>query len=137
MGYVSDPFTHFPVPGVAAYLAVVTTAVIVGCFRGWRIGLLMDQHGLTVRNYFRSYRFGWPEVKCFADGSAHCGESGWVWALSIMLHDGRAVTAGGTMASGRGCIPPGLAAIRQAAERYAIPGGLTGKAEGPDGSLLP
>src|SRR5271156_1099815 len=62
-----DRVKHDPVPAVAAYLILATIAVIVGCFRGWRMGLLIDQHGVTVRNYFRSYRFGWSEVKCFTD----------------------------------------------------------------------
>ncbi len=73
---------HIPVPGIATYLALVTTATVAGCFRGWRMGLVMDQHGATIRNYFRSYRFGWPKVNCLTDGSAYGGAGGWQWALS-------------------------------------------------------
>jgi hypothetical protein len=119
---------HLPVPGMATYLALVTIATVVGCFRSWRMGLVMDQHGATIRNYFRTFRFVWPEVNCQADGSAYAGADGWKWALSLMLHDGRAVTATGTMASGPRRMPEVLAVIGQAAERYAVPAELTGNA---------
>ena len=119
---------HLPVPGIATYLAIVTIATVVGCFRSWRMGLVMDQHGATIRNYFRTFRFGWPEVNCLADGSAYAGADGWKWALSLRLHDGRAVTATGTMASGPRRMPEVLAVIGQAAERYAVPAELTGNA---------
>ena len=119
---------HLPVPGMATYLAFVTIATVVGCFRSWRMGLVMDQHGATIRNYFRTSRFGWREVNCLADGSAYAGADGWKWALSLMLHDGRAVTATGTMASGPRRVPEVLAVIGQAAERYAVPAELTGNA---------
>jgi hypothetical protein len=119
---------HLPVPGMATYLALVTIATFVGCFRSWRMGLVMDQHGATIRNYFRTFRFGWPEVNCLADGSAYAGADGWKWALSLMLHNGRAVTATGTMTSGPRRMPEVLAVIGQAAERYAVPAELTGNA---------
>ncbi len=45
-----------------------------------------------------------------------------------MLHDGRTITATGTMASGPRRIPKMLTVIRQGAERYAIPAELTGEA---------
>jgi hypothetical protein len=119
---------HLAVPGIATYLALVTIATVVGCFRGWRMGLVMDQRGATIRNYFRTYRFGWREVNCLADGSAYAGADGWKWALSLMLHDGRTVTATGTMASGTRRVPKMLTVIRQGAEPYAIPAELTGEA---------
>jgi hypothetical protein len=111
-------------------------ATVVGCFRGWRTGLVMDQHGATVRNYFRTYRFGWPEVNRLADGSAYGGAGGWQWALSLMLHDGRTVTATGTMASKPRRIPELLTVIRPGAERYAIPAELTGEAVQQGSRLL-
>lgn len=119
---------HLPVPGIAAYLALVTIATVVGCFRGWRMGLVMDQHGATIRNYFWTYRLGWPEVDCLADGSCYAGADGWKWALSLMLHDGRTVTAIGTRTSGPRRMPEVLTVIGQGAERYAIPAELTGNA---------
>lgn len=76
----------------------------------------------------RERRFGWPEVNSLADGSAYAGAGGWQWALSLMLHDGRTITATGTMASGSHRIPEMLTVIRQGAERYAIPAELTGEA---------
>jgi len=119
---------HLPVPGIATYLALVTIATVAGCFRSWRMGVMMDQHDVTIRNYFRTYRFGWPEVDCLADGSAYAGADGWKWALSLMLRDGRTITATGTMASGTRRIPQMLTVIRQDAECYAIPAELTGEA---------
>jgi len=131
----SDKFPHqvkhVPKPGAAAYLALVTIAVIVGCFRGWRMGLSMDQRGATVRNYFRSYQIGWPEVSRLADGSAYAGADGWKWALNVMLRDGRTVTANGTMASRPQRAAEVVAIIKQGADRYAIPAELTGNATRP------
>jgi uncharacterized protein DUF2510/putative regulator of septum formation len=83
-----------------------------------------------VRNYFRTYRIGWPEVRCLADGSVHGGQAGRLWALGIVLRDGRVVTASGTANGKRDARPETLTAIRQAAERYAVPAELTGTATG-------
>jgi len=51
-----------------------------------------------------------------------------VWALGVVLRDGRVVTASGTSRGQRDARPETLAAIRQAAERHAIPAELTGTA---------
>jgi hypothetical protein len=67
-------------------------------------------------------------VACFADGSVKRGEAGRVWALDVVLHDGRVVTASGTSSGKRDARPETLTAIRQAAERRAIPAKLTGTA---------
>lgn len=120
---------HAPRPAVVTYLVIVTVALIWGCLRGWRIGLHIDDNGVTIRNFFRTHRFAWPEVSHFADGSAFGGESKSWWALSVVLRDGSVVIARGTTRSG----PPNpktLAAIGQAAERYQIPAVLTGAALG-------
>jgi hypothetical protein len=111
-----------------AYLVIGAAASIWGCFRGWRIRLRLGDDGVTVRNFPRTYRISWHEVSCFADGSVTRGEAGRVWALDVVLRDGRAVTASGTTAGKRDARPETLAAIRQAAERYAIPAKLTGTA---------
>jgi hypothetical protein len=111
-----------------AYLVVAAALSIWGCSRGWRIGLRLGDDGVTVRNFLRTYRIGWPEVRCFADGSVSRGESGRVWALSIVLRDGRVVTASATSGGKRDARPETLAVIWQAAERYAIPAELTGTA---------
>jgi hypothetical protein len=111
-----------------AYLVIAGAASIWGCSRGWRMGLRLGDDGVTVRNYRHTYRISWPEVLCFADGSVNGGEAGRLWALDIVLRDGRVVTASGTSAGKRDARPERLAAIRQAAERYAIPAELTGTA---------
>jgi hypothetical protein len=48
--------THLPETAVALDLAFVAVALIWGCSRSWRMGLYMDHKGVTVRNYFRTYR---------------------------------------------------------------------------------
>jgi len=90
----------------------------------------IDGNGVTVRNYFRSYRIRWPEVNCLADGAAMgaslAGQSGGMqewWALSILRHDGRAVTATGTIGPSG---PANLTVIKQAAQHYGIAADLTG-----------
>jgi Protein of unknown function (DUF2510) len=111
-----------------ACLVIAGAALIWGCSRAWRIGLRLGAGGVTVRNYLRTYRISWPEVACFADGSVKRGEAGRVWALDVVLHDGRVVTASGTSSGKRDARPETLTAIRQAAERRAIPAKLTGTA---------
>jgi hypothetical protein len=111
-----------------ACLVIGTVASIWGCSRGWRIRLRLGDGGVTVRNFPRTYRISWHEVVCFADGSVTRGEAGRVWALDVVLRDGRVVTASGTSGGKRDARPETLAAIRQAAERYAIPAKLTGTA---------
>ncbi len=120
------------VPAVAAFLAgiaVVIWGCIWGCARGWRMGVRLDDHGVTVRNFLRIHRFGWAEVRRFEDGLIHetRGEGGsfYFWALKVVLHDGRVVTAKGT-ARKKGARPQTLAAITQAAARYSVPAALTG-----------
>lgn len=119
---------HVPVPGVAAYLALVVAASIWGCSRGWRMELRIDDAVVTVRNYFRIYRISWPEVSHFADGAAPMpGKEGETsWALSIVLHSGQAVTASATI--GGWPRPETLTAIRRAADDHGIPAELTGVA---------
>jgi len=115
-----------------AYLVIAAAVSIWGCSRAWRIGLRLGEDGATVRNYFRTYRIGWPEVRCFADGSVNGGQAGRLWALGLVLRDGRVVTASGTANGKRDARPETLTAIRQAAERYAVPAELTGTATSGD-----
>jgi hypothetical protein len=92
------------------------------------MGVRFDERGITIRNFFRIYRFGWGEVRRFRDGLfQQSGEGGTIyfWVLTIQLHDGRDVTAKGT-ARKNGPRSQTLAAIRQAAERHSIPAALTG-----------
>jgi DivIVA domain-containing protein len=115
----------------AAFLAGIAVAIwgcVWGCARGWRMGVRLDDHGVTVRNFLRVYRFSWAEVRRFADGLIHeTGQNGssYFWALNVVLRDGRAVTAKGT-ARKKGARPQTLAAISQAAARHSVPAALTG-----------
>jgi hypothetical protein len=113
---------HVPGTAFTAVLAVVIVAVIWGWARAWRMGLHLHSQGATVRNYFRTYRFGWAEVTSFVDGSAIKKD---YWALSLLAADGRAATASGT-ASLFKARPETLTAIRQAAECHGIGARLTG-----------
>jgi Bacterial PH domain len=94
--------------------------------------LRFDDQGVTVRNVFRTYRIGWAEVRRFTDGSVGGGTpeggGGGQWALRVVLHNGRTVTAKATKAW---TVAPSktLVAIGQAAERYDIPADLTGTIE--------
>ncbi len=116
---------HAPRPAVVTYLVLLGAVLIWGCVRGWRIGMHVDQDGVMVRNFFRTYRFSIAEVSCFTDGSALGGESQRWWALRVVLRDGRDVIARGTTRSGRPS-PKTLTAIAAAAERHQIPANLTG-----------
>jgi DivIVA domain-containing protein len=116
---------HAPRPAVVTYLVILAAVLIWGCVRGWRIGLRVDHDGVTVRNFFRIYRFSLADVSCFTDGSAFGGESRHWWALCVVLRDGRTVTARGTTRSGTPS-PKTLTAIGEAADRCGIQATLTG-----------
>jgi len=139
----SSKFPHLvPLPGVVAFLTLVAAAAIWGCARGWRMGVRIHGDGVTVRNYVRTYRVSWPEVSRFADGARFIpaeGELQALWALSIVLHDGRTITASGTawapptkaMLAGlrdahEARLQEMLAVFRDAAEAHGIPAELTG-----------
>jgi hypothetical protein len=99
------------VPAAVAYLAAAASVSIWGCWRGWRMGLRLDGDGVTVRNFFHSYQFGWPEVSRFADGSVNGGNNGRLWALSVVLNDGRVIPASGTSRGKRDARPQTLTEI--------------------------
>ena len=123
------PGQHIPV--AAAMLAAIAVALwgcVWGCARGWRMGVRLDDDGVTIRNFLGAYRFSWAEVRRFADGLIHeTGEGGssYFWALQVETHDGRVVTAKGT-ARKKGARPETLAAISRAATRHSVPAALTG-----------
>jgi hypothetical protein len=96
--------------------------------RGWRTWtrLRLDDDGITIRNFFRAYRIGWHEVRWFEDGSVPGRRAHHWWALRIVLHDGRMITADGTSSWKTAARPETLTAIKQAAERHAVPAELTG-----------
>jgi hypothetical protein len=118
---------HAPVAAVVAYLAVVAAASVWLLARGWRLGVRFDERGLTVRKFLKTYRFGWPEVSHFADGSTLAGEGQAGWALAVVLRDERVITTRLAGLAGAGS-PKRLAAVRQAADRYQVPAELTGQA---------
>jgi hypothetical protein len=93
---------------------------------GWREWLCLDDDGLTVRNFLQTCRIGWHEVRRFEDGSESGRRGRHWWALRIVLHDGRVIIADGTSSLKAAARPETLSAIRQAAERHAVPAELTG-----------
>jgi hypothetical protein len=119
---------HGHILATGACLVIAAALLVWGCARAWRIALRLGEGGVTVRNFYRTYRISWSKVSCFADGSVTRGEHGRVWALDVVLRDGRVVTASGTVGGKRDARPETLAAIGRAAERYVIPAELTGTA---------
>jgi len=103
----------------------VAVAVLAGLWRAWRMALYVDDRGVTVRNFFRSRRFTWPEVSMFDDGSAVGSGSERYWALRVVPREGTPVTAAATM---RGLTPREElpSAIEQAAQRHGIPAKIDG-----------
>ena len=81
-------------PSLAVYLAVVASVAALLVYRGWRTGVRLDGDGLTIRCFFWTRRLGWHHVSRFADGrTAGLGEgTGRVWALDVVLRDGRVLT---------------------------------------------
>jgi hypothetical protein len=55
-GGLSPPGRHIP----AILILVAGAAVLIAswCY-WWRMGVLFDEEGVTVRNLFRRHRFGW------------------------------------------------------------------------------
>jgi hypothetical protein len=108
-------WARLPIRAVAVYLVVVTAALIWGCSRSWRMTLQINDHGVTVGNFFRTRRIDWQKVSGFGSDPDMEGIS----TLNVMLHDGRTITATATM--NKNASPAILAAIRQEAERHGIP----------------
>jgi hypothetical protein len=123
----ASKFPHLvPLPGAAAYIVLVAAATIWGCARGRRMEVRIADRGVTVRNYFRTYRIDWSEVSRFADGAGLIPAEGKApWALAIVLHDGQKINASCT-AWDTGPSQKMLTAIRDAAEAHGIPAVLTG-----------
>lgn len=119
---------HAATPVVITYVGAVAAAFIAGCVRISRMGVQFGGHGITVRNFLRTRTVGWHEVSHLTDGSAQGGEAGDVWALNVVLRDGRVVTAVGAKAIGKVARPEMLEAIRQAGDRHGIPVKATGVA---------
>lgn len=92
----------------------------------------IDERGVTVRAFFyRSYRFSWPEITRFADGTVLVNRGLSVprepmWVLLVVLRDGRAIQAKPTVGWLGDDHLKMVMAIKQAAARYGIPAELTG-----------
>ncbi len=113
---------HPPVAGAVAYLILLAAALIWASYRLWWLGVRFDHHGVTVCNLLRTSRAAWAEVNSFTDGTTN-GRS---WALTVMLRDGRGVTA--TATGSRPGSPELLITARQAAQSHGVPAALTGVA---------
>jgi DivIVA domain-containing protein len=113
---------------LAVYLAVVASVSALLLYRGWRTGVRFGGDGLTIRYFFGTRRLGWHEVSRFADGcTGGLGEgAGQVWALDVVLHDGRVVTVKATARDTRSAASKVLTEVLQAAECYGIQAPLTG-----------
>ena len=87
---------------------------------------------MTVRAFFyRSYRFGWPEISHLADGTVHADRGLGVrreplWVLLVVLRDGRVIQAKPTVGWLSAEHTTMVLAIRHAAARYGVPAELTG-----------
>jgi DivIVA domain-containing protein len=109
-------------PSLAIYLVVVASVSAGLVYRGWRTGVRFDSRGLTICSFFGTRRIGWDEVSRFADGrTAGMGEgAGKVWALDVVLRDGRVVTVKATARDSSSAASKVLTEVLQAAECYGI-----------------
>src|SRR5215472_1456102 len=103
-------------PLTAAAATVLTLALTVACVRALRSGLRMDGDGVTVRNFWRTYKISWPEVSHLGDGSVYMGDAGHIWALGVVLRDGRVRSVSTAVGLSRAEVEE----IRQAAARYPV-----------------
>lgn len=115
-------------PSLAVYLVVVASVSAGLVYRGWRTGVRFDSRGLTICSFFGTRRIGWDEVSRFADGrTAGMGEgAGKVWALDVVLRDGRVVTVKATARDSSSAASKVLTEVLQAAECYGIQAPLIG-----------
>lgn len=129
---------NWQAPDLAAYLVAVASVAASLIYRGWHTGVRFDTHGLTIRSFFRTRRIGWQQVSHFANGRTYVmSESGYLWALDVVRHDGRAVTVKATARPDcRSAAPKVLTAVLQAAECYGIPAALTEPAPSPEADRI-
>lgn len=129
-------FPRPKVPEWAAYaywviLGVSIIGLIWAVARPRHMGMRLDERGVKVCNYLRTYRLGWGQVSYFTDGFAACvdlnhGSVRRGWALSVILRDGKGITATATMAILVN--PEILTAVEVAAQRHQVSARLTGVA---------
>ena len=102
-------------------MALLVAVSVWATLRGWRMGLRIDDQGVTIRNFNRTYQLGWNEVSHFRDGAGLKKGTTPQWALSVVLQDGEAIVAYATSWSAET-----QAALEQAAQRHGISAELTG-----------
>src|SRR5262245_33392616 len=78
---------HVAVWPSGVYLTALTMLLVAGSFRVIGRGTSMDDDGVVVRGWLRSWRVGWPQVVRLTDGCTLIG----AWGLTALLSDGRAV----------------------------------------------
>jgi hypothetical protein len=106
--------------------------------RAMRAGLRMDGQGVTVRNFWRRYKISWSEVSHLSDGSVVMGDAGRIWALGVVLRDGRRRRVSTVLMLSEA----ELEALREAAVRYGVraertgPRGARMNGDRPDGRGL-
>lgn len=130
---------HGRVTAFEAYVVVAAIVSIWSCSRTWRIQLRTDNHGITVRNFLRTHRIGWSEVRRFTDGSVNLFNSRY-WALGIVLRDGRVINATAASGGQENAYPSMLRAIQEMAQDYDIPvafSGIVKQREWPDVGRYP
>jgi Protein of unknown function (DUF2510)/Bacterial PH domain len=113
-------------PPMAACLVAVGVVLAWLCVRLSRMGVRFDEHGVTVRNFWRTRRLAWEQVSYLTDGG-----TGWEWALRVVGRDGRTVTASGTrsrvVSETRTVKPETLTALGEVAERYGVSLEISGR----------
>ena len=116
---------HASAAAVAGYVACVALIWLWASWRAWSEALRFDGRGVTVRNFWRTYRLSWPAVSQFADGYFHehwePGPRLPIWVLAIVMADGRGIAAMATRgdrspASQRAMVEE----IKEAAKLHAV-----------------
>jgi hypothetical protein len=132
---------HSSAAAVIAYFSTAGLVSLCWLYRICRMGVRFDQRGVTFRGLLRKQRWTWPEVSHFSDGETTVSDQGGssrVWALEMVLDDGRKFAVPGTTRmpwSGKSKQPMGLPRplrkVQQVTERYQIPAQLSGRLFSP------
>jgi hypothetical protein len=119
-------------PPLIAIAVALPIALVIGCSRALLLGMRMDESGVTVRNFWETRKISWPDVSHLGDGHVFLGSKeqlgpGNVWALGVVLRDGRVIS----VSTIYDISPAEKEEIRQAAARYEVRVQLTGE-PGPE-----
>jgi hypothetical protein len=118
--------------GHVSHVAGFTSAALGGIlllYRACRHGVRIDDRGITVRNLYRTDKLSWHHVSRFADGRIGILNDGAIsdyWAVQIVLNNGRAIIAQGTMREKASSASKVRVTMEQFAGRWQIPAQLTG-----------